>query len=252
MKKYSLLAISLLFACMANAQLFNIAGVDVGYLYVGPKLGSNASFNSIDANAGSEKTANYGYQFGGIAKFGITEKLAIQPELIFSSKGVSQESGTFRTDANTKYFGIPVIAKYAFAAISGIGIYGAGGFYTDYLTGMEIVFKNDGVNEYDEKVTDLSPYNRFDFGLNFGGGATIPFKNNDQLNIDLRFGFGLTNVEKDNTASSSRNTSVQLSAVYLVDLTKWVHFRGNSTKKSGNQEQNSAPAGNSKVDRTNE
>jgi hypothetical protein len=252
MKKYSLLAISLLFAFMANAQLFNIAGVDVGYLYVGPKLGGNASFNSMDANTGTEKKANYGYQFGGVAKFGISEKLSIQPELIFSSKGVKHEGDIYTSSANTKYFGIPIIAKYAFIAISGVDIYGSGGFYTDYLTGMVHIEEYEGQPDFEEKVTDLSTFNRVDFGLNFGGGAIIPLKNKDILNIDLRLTVGLTNFVKDNSAYSSRNTSIQLSAVYLVDLTKWVHFRGNSTKKSGTQEQNSVPAGNSKVDRTNE
>ena len=236
-----------MFVFAVHAQLFNIGGFGIGYIYVGPKIGGNASFNSVDLGAGAEKTANYGYQFGGIGKFGITKKLAIQPELVFSSKGYAQNFGTAKASANYNYFGIPVVAKYAFAAIAGIDIYGSGGFYTDVLTGVEVVYSDSP--DSGEKVTDLSPYSRVDFGLNFGGGANIPFKNKDQLNIDLRVTYGLTKTEDFWGASEGRSTSVQISAVYLLDLTKWVNFKGTSILEQDAYEENNAPVGGSKVER---
>lgn len=89
----------------------------------------------------------------------------------------------------------------------------------------------DGTDDT-HKYQDLSPYKRVDFGLSLGGGANIPLKNSDKLNVVLRFAFGVTNVEKDASVSSSKNTTIQLSAVYLVDLTKWVNFNGRSAKNT--------------------
>jgi len=226
MKKFTLLAVVLLFAFVVKAQLFNIGGFGVGYLFVGPKLGGNVSFNSVEESSGATKTANYGYQFGGVAKFGITKKLAIQPELIYTSKGYAEKWAAGSVDnANYKYFGIPVIAKYAFAAIADVQIYGSGGFYTDILTGVEIV---NTESDWGEEVTDLSQWNRVDFGFNIGTGANIPFKNRDQLNIDLSVSFGATKTQNFFGNSEGRSTSVQLSAVYLLDLTRWVNFKGQS------------------------
>ncbi|MDA3890660.1 MAG: porin family protein [Salinivirgaceae bacterium] len=250
MRKITLLALSVMFTFAVQAQLFNIAGYDVGYFYLGPKLGVNASYNTADAAfGGDEKTANYGYQFGAVAKLGFTDKLSIQPELIFSSKGASSKSGESRVNSNAKYFGLPVIAKYAFLAVSGVDIYGSGGFYTDYLTGLETIVKQDGTVEWEEKTTDLSPYNRVDFGFSIGGGANIDFDNNDKLNIDLRISHGVTNIEKNSGSSSSRNTSIQLSAIYLLDMTRWISFGGaKKTEGSDAYEEESAPAGGSKVE----
>ncbi len=254
MKKITLLTISILITFLVQAQLFNIGGLGIGYLYVGPKLGGNASFNSSDVGTGVNKTANYGFQAGAVGKFGITKKLAIQPEFVYTSKGYAYNSTTltnnYKTTGNYKYFGFPIIAKYAFAAISGVQIYGSGGFYTDVLTGVESKTKYDDGAEYTEDYHNISEYfTRVDFGFNIGTGANIPLKNRDVLNIDLRVGIGVTNVEKGNTNSSSRNTSIQLSAIYLFDLTKWVHFKGKSILEEDAYDENGeGPAGGRKIE----
>lgn len=251
MKRIQLLLVTVLFVMVANAQLFNIGSVGIGYFYAGPKLGMNGSFNTVEATMGNEKTANYGYQFGGVAKLGLTDKLSVQPELIFTSKGYKENSTSMdaSSQANTKYFGLPVIVKYAFVAIKDVQIYGSGGFYTDYMTGIETIYKMDGEVEFEEEVTDFSPYNRVDFGFSVGGGSNINLKNNDKLNIDLRLTFGTIDVEKQGSSSSSKNISVQLSAIYLLDMTRWISFGGaKKTESNDAYEQNSAPIGGSKVD----
>lgn len=248
MKKITLITLSIIFTITVQAQLFNIGGIDVGYLYVGPKLGGNVSFNSVDLGTTIDKTSNSGYQIGGVGKFGITKKLAIQPELVYSSKGFGATTSFATSKANYKYLGLPIVAKYAFAAIAGIDVYGSGGFYTDILTGVKskTVF-TDGTEE-SHSPPDLTAYKKVDFGFNFGAGANIPFKTGDQLNIDLRFSFGVTDVDNQDLYTSSKNTSIQLSAIYLVDLTKWVNFKGKSTLEEDAYEQESVPAGGSKVE----
>lgn len=251
MKKITLLILSIIFTISVQAQLFEVFGVEVGYLYVGPKLGGNVSFNSADVSnfGGVEKTSNSGYQFGGVGKFGITKKLAIQSELLFSSKGFGTTSDFATSKANYKYIGLPIVAKYAFINFSDIDVYGSGGFYTDILTGVKskTVFA-DGTEE-SHSPPDLTAYKRVDFGFNIGAGANIPFKTGDQLNIDLRISFGATNVDDQNLTSSSKNTSIQLSAIYLLDITKWVNFRGSSNTNNDAYEQESAPSGDSKIEK---
>ena len=259
MKKFLSLLFAVMFILSAQAQLFDVFGVGVGYFYVGPKLGGNASFNSIDAGSGVDKKANYGYQLGGIGKLGITKKLAIQTEFLYTSKGYTKNNTfmSMTTKSNFNYIGLPIIAKYAFAAISGIDIYGSGGFYTDVLTGVEFKMLSDTSDiEYDESEyynENLSTFfKRVDFGLSVGAGANIPIKNGDILNIDLRYTYGLTDVNKQGanaSTTSSRNMSIQLSAIYLLDLTKWVHFKGSSSNNDAYEEDNSVPVSGAKVDR---
>lgn len=249
MKKITLLTLSVIFAFSVQAQLFEIGSLGIGYLYVGPKLGANASFNSVDAGTGVDKSANFGYQIGGVGKFGITKKLSIQPELVYTSKGFSTSSDFADTKSNYKYIGLPVVAKYAFTSIAGIDVYGSGGFYTDILTGVTSKWVYPDGSEFEEPYNDLTPFKRVDFGFNFGAGANIPFSNGDQLNVDLRYSFGVTDVDNQNLTTTSKNTSVQLSAIYLLDLTKWVNFKGKSILEEDAYEQESAPAGNSKIER---
>lgn len=241
------LAFLMALAFTSHAQLFNIGGFGVGYLYIGPKAGGNASFNSVDVGSGVDKTANFGYQFGGVAKFGVTQKLSIQPEMVYQSKGFGTKTSFATTKSNYKYIGLPVIAKYAFLMISGVQIYGSGGFYTDVLTGVstKIEFVDGGGETYSE--TTLDPFTKAEFGLNFGGGANIPFKSGDKLNVDLRLTYGINKFENSSTNTEGRNISVQLSAIYLVDLTKWVSFKGKSIENKDTNED--SPAGGRKVER---
>lgn len=251
MRKIQLLLLAVMFSLAANAQLFNIGGVGIGYFYAGPKLGGNASFNTVEVGSGIDKKANFGGQFGAVAKLGITEKLSIQPELVYTTKGFGIETSFIKGHTNYKYFGLPVIVKYAFIAIKGVDVYGSGGFYTDYLTGgvtkVEFV---DGGSEPDQEITDFSTYNRMELGLNAGGGANIDLKNNDKLNIDLRFTYAMTNVQNSDAANQTKkNVSIQLSAIYLFDMTRWISFGGaNKTKTNDAYEENSAPVGGSKVE----
>lgn len=264
MRKIILLA-SIVFAVFsAQAQLFNVAGIDVGYLYVGPKLGGNVSTMStkyVDvAGTTINKGFNLGYQFGAVAKLGITKKLSIQPELVYTSKGLKEKTdnqwvGEGEATKDYKYFGLPVIAKYAFASLWGVDVYGAAGFYTNVLTGYEGVYVYEGGEEYeDEHHEDLSSsFKRVDFGFSIGAGASMELKNKDILAIDLTVAQGVVNMHKDipafysYTNTSSKNTSVQLTATYLFDLTKWINFKG-SNKAEDAYEENSAPAGGSKIE----
>lgn len=246
MKKLTLLLFALVAWSASNAQLFQVGNVGIGYIYVGPKIGGNASYMSITETTGSAKAANYGFQLGAVGQFGITKKLSIQPELVYTTKGYTEDFSTYKSNANYKYIGIPVVAKYAFMAFKKIDIYGAGGFYTDVLTGVEQVYSDNPASG--EVAPDLSPFSRVDFGFNFGGGAYYSLNNGDRINIDLNVGFGAIKTQNFWGTSEGRNTSVQLSAIYLFDLTHFISFKGKSNANDG-YEEDVAPAGGAKVER---
>lgn len=228
MKKLTLLLIAIAFVTMTHAQLFSIGKMNFGYMYVGPKLGGNVATSSYDDGLGNESIMNFGQQFGLVARVGITEKLSIQPELVYTSKGFASQDPTFTTNNNYNYIGLPIVAKYAFLAFSGVQIYGSGGFYTDVLTSVNVVLRDSIGNENQyEEILDV--YNRVDFGLNFGGGANFKLNSGDRLNVDLAFTYGFVNTDNSGFSTSSKNVTIQLSAIYLFDLTRFLKPKNNDS-----------------------
>jgi len=212
---------------------------------VGGKLGGNVSYNNVEESyflPGDEKSYNGGFQIGGVGKLGLTKDLSIQSELVYSTKGygVKNELAGKKSNKNYRYIGLPILANYSIPVTSDIKVYGSGGFYTDVLTGV----KYNTVNtlkkaedpmaaeffafehpeyKYDQQIiSDF--YKRVEFGWMAAFGAEFPVNKTDQMAVDLRLAGGFTDVEKNQGTSKSKNFSVQVSAIYLYDLTKHVNF----------------------------
>lgn len=231
MKRIIGLLAFLLIISTVNAQLFEVGKFGVGYFYLGPKLGGNLSTVTVEAQTGFDKSINTGYQFGAVAKLGITKRLSIEPEFIYTSRGYGLKSDNVKSHDDYKYFGLPIIAKYAFVAISGIQIYGEGGFYTDVLTKVTSKSVYESGEEWEEEI-ELTDYKRVDIGLSIGGGAIIPLNSGDQISLDLRYSQGIIDTYDDGIQSEYNvNTSFQLSAVYFFDLTRIFSFRGEKTEE---------------------
>ena len=242
MKKALLLALLVTtFSVTANAQLFKIGRIPVGYIYAGPHQGINMSFNNVAAGSGNTRSANYGYQYGLAFRFGVADKLSIQPELLFTTKGYVENTASSTQTNNYRYFGAPVVVKYAFLSFSSHEVYCAAGVYTDVLIGGDINVVTDKSFYPPEKESEYnftskiskdeltSSFNRTDFGFNIGLGTNFKLKNKDRFNIDLSYSFGTTdvlNTDSDGFASSesSKNMFVKLSAAYMFDVTKWINF----------------------------
>jgi hypothetical protein len=218
MKKYLFLFLALFIVIKAQAQLFTIGKHEVGFLYLGPKLGTGGSWMTNSTTVGTETSTLLGYQFGVVGKMGFTEKLSIQPELIYSKKGVKQkltaggESETFAS-----YLGIPLLAKLRVIKFNNIKLHGSGGIYTNVAlkTKSRVVF-NDFEEVYDIERTD---YKTVDFGFSFGGGFEYEMKNGILVG-ELLLEHGTVDMYKDNLlTNSNRNTTLTLAATYLIDFT---------------------------------
>jgi hypothetical protein len=156
---------------------------------------------------------------------------SIQPELLyiqkgFGLKGTDTSTGytvTFDTDNHFNYLELPVLAKISFGSETIKGYVNAGpsiGYALSGKTKGTATIQGQSQN-IDEKA-DLSAGNRADFGLQFGGGIGFQAGPGSIL-LDLRYGYGLSNLEKESSGSSSgdnksQNRVIAVSVGYAIPL----------------------------------
>jgi outer membrane protein with beta-barrel domain len=145
------------------------------------------------------------------------EKMALQPELLFYQKGYKTQSKqsniTYETTLTLNYVELPLLFKvkvgsYYVNAGPSIAL-GVGGKYKNKVsgpfTGSSFETKVKFGKEPDNNTSsDLYVDNNIDLGLQIGGGYIIA----DVIMIDLRYGFGLTNIwDKDASIGYNDNKS---------------------------------------------
>jgi opacity protein-like surface antigen len=185
MKKVILTAAAVFAFGFANAQ-------DVKF---GVKGGLNVATLTGDIDDVSSKV---GFHIGGFAEIKVSDKFAVQPELLFSTQGAKSDGDG---KLNLSYINIPVMAKFyvadAFSLEAGPQI----GFLT--------TAKADGGSvEVDIKDEMKS----VDFGLNFGAGYDFT----ENLSAGLRYNLGLSNTFKTEAGEDfkAKNSVFSLSLGY--------------------------------------
>jgi hypothetical protein len=145
-----------------------------------------------------------GFHVGGFAEIKIIEKLAIQPELLFSTQGTKIDGGSFfgDFDVKTNYLNIPVLAKYyiveKFSVEAGPQL------------GVLLSAKSEG-----EDVKDA--FKTVDFGFNLGAGYHFT----ENVSVNLRYTIGLSPLADDadiedegDYYDSAKNSVLALSFAY--------------------------------------
>lgn len=168
MNKPYLIVFTLLLSLTGFAQRRNVE--------LGIKGGIN--FSNYNDNIGSIGSRT-GFHIGGLAHIHTrNRRLAIQPELVFSTQGAKFNNGTDKVD----YINVPILLQYL----------GRGGLRLE--TGPQVgalvsaKFKdNEGV-EYSIK----NRFNQSDFGWAFG----IGFISSSGLGLDARYNLGLSDISK--------------------------------------------------------
>ncbi|CAI2765233.1 porin family protein [Flavobacterium collinsii] len=189
MKRIILAAIAVMAFGFANAQKtrFGVKG--------GLNLTTFAGGNYWDAKS------LVGFQVGGFAEIKVIERLAIQPEVLFSTQGAKLEGNFGDFDDKLNYINVPVLAKF---------------FITKQFTveagpqlGFLVSAKREG---HDAK--DI--FKSVDTGFNFGAGYNFT----DNVSVNLRYTVGLSNIadyEVDNTEQyldSPKNSVLALTLGY--------------------------------------
>jgi long-subunit fatty acid transport protein len=200
MKKIILTAMAVFALSFANAQE--------------TKFGAKVALNIASVTGDVEDASSLvGFQIGGFAEFKISDKFAIQPELMYSAQGVkesySEVGYSFKYESKLAYLNIPVMAKFyatpKFSLEFGpqIGfLLSAKADYTETLEGVSLSESED-IKDNLESV---------DFGLNFGAGYDFT----ENLTAGLRYNLGLSNVAKTDTGDNSKihNSVFSLSLGY--------------------------------------
>jgi hypothetical protein len=159
------------------------------------RLGVKGSFNISTLNniKGSNlDNANFGFSVGMFAKLPLVHRVAIQPELYFTTKGASVKYNNLLVAGTTKYnlnyIEIPVLVVYNFTPNFNAHL----GPYAGILVSGNA--KNvTGNTLFDfEKNIDVDNYNRIDAGIAGGVGIDI-----GAITIGLRYSQGLTKVGKE-------------------------------------------------------
>ena len=216
MKKLFAFSVLLLLSTNIFAQLFTIAGREVGFFYLGPKIGMNLSqISNWSTFAGYENKSRIGLQLGVVGEIGITERLSFDGEFTFISKGQKQTSSFSNDQLNVRYLGIPLLAKYSFKFLGLSKVYAKGGTFTNVRTGgsYTVVYEN-GV-EFSEELS-VDGWTRVDWGLSFGCGAEYKM-DKGIIGLDLRYDLGIIDVHKSD-AERNMNRTMGFTLVYKFDM----------------------------------
>jgi len=190
MKKNILAAIAVFAFGLTNAQKAQF----------GLKGGLNVANQNFSVNGFPSASSRIGFHIGGFVEVKISDKFAIQPELLYSTQGSKfnmtvNDSGT---DYNTEnvfklaYLNIPVMFKYYAAEKFSLEAGPQIGFLTSSKLDVSVVGKTVSQN-----AKDL--FESVDFGLNLGAGYDFTKK----ISAGVRYNFGLANVAKTEKGDDS-------------------------------------------------
>lgn len=167
----------------------------------GPKVGyNNSKLEGKNFSDFHNNNSINGYHIGLFAELRFN-KIAIQPEVFYSSKGgqwvTTNSEQLIEHDFNLNYIDVPLIFKYYLT--NGIAI--EAGPQAGFLT-------NSGM-----KFSDLNPespkFNDFDFSVNVGISINLPL----HLMLSARYNAGLTEVI-DHQEVDWKNRVMKLSLAY--------------------------------------
>lgn len=189
MKRIFLVAIAVMAFGFTNAQQ--------------TRFGIKGGLNITSYSGGDYWDSNslVGFQVGGFAEIKIIERLAIQPEILFSTQGASLDTPFGDYDEKLNYINVPVLAKFYITKQFTV----EGGPQLGFLVSA----KQDGHDAKDD-------YKSVDTGFNFGAGYNFT----DNVSVNLRYTVGLSNIldyevnNADEYYDSPKNSVLALTVGY--------------------------------------
>ena len=203
-----------LFAALTVAAFIPRSSAQLG-IKAGVNIASVSENQTNGVYTDYAKKSVIGFQGGLTYDLGVSDMFSIQPELLFIQKGV--KSTYILDDANKlesryyyNYIEVPVLAKIKFYAAdkASTGFYFIAGPYLGLAMGGKVATTVTALGVSTERSDDFVFDNssasarakRLDYGVAFGGGVKI-----NRLVLDLRYNFGLNNVNDGDALNSNDN-----------------------------------------------
>lgn len=189
----------------------------------GLNLSSLNGDNSLDYWSGFKYKT--GFHIGGIVEFKLSDKISIQPELLFSSQGYKSDvnidfyfeqypdydeslsASQIDEKVTFNYLNLPIMGKLHFSEKFNLEF----GPQIGFLMSAKTIAKDNLGEELKSDIKDSK--SKIDLGLNLGVGYT--FKNSIFLNI--RYNLGLTDVN-DFDDEFSEFIEVNKNSVFSLSL----------------------------------
>ncbi len=201
-----------------------------------------------------------GFKAGGVLNYSFGENVALHSELIYSQKGkklTSPLDNNFKHRATYNFLEVPLLLQFNFNKAPGTQWYVNLGPHIDYwISGRgkitasqpagrdgtydseyKIKFGEGGVEEATLFIEDA---NRWQFGLDIGGGIILPMQA-QRLMLDVRLSYGTTFMGEGENSTIGftefsddfefNNYLLSFSAAYLFELDIWEIKKGKSSKK---------------------
>lgn len=168
-----------------------------------PKIGikGGVNFSNLYTEDVDDNNVLTGFNVGLYAKLPITNSVAIQPEIYYTTKGSEViyndafADGTARFKLN--YIEVPVLLVANVTKNFNIQV----GPYVSYLvSGKTTNESNDGSFDFENNL-DTNDYNKFDAGIAGGIGIDLA-----SVNFGVRYNYGLTKVGKERDYSGTNYT----------------------------------------------
>ena len=200
-KKIKTLYIILVLICLLGTLSTNTV---LAQARAGVKGGLNVSNLYIDDI--DDENARYGFNVGLYGQLLSSDVFALQPELLFSTKGskaVYDGIVDQTVKYNLNYLDLPVLAVFKLGESAEIHV----GPYASYLLNANISYSGDIANGDDG--IDKDHLKSYDYGLVGGFGLNF-----GQLQVGARYNYGLVKIADSNTAETfigdSKNSVAQL------------------------------------------
>ncbi|MES2812083.1 MAG: porin family protein [Bacteroidota bacterium] len=204
MKKIIILTIVLFAFNLSNAQ-------ETTQTKFGLKGGLNLANFTGDSDGSNSRV---GIQAGFYTEFKISDKFAIQPELLYSIQGASDKGTTivegytvnYKAKFNLGYINLPIMAKYYTNDKFNIEFGPQIGFLANAKLKTDVTIIETG--QEGSSTDDAKEFFKgIDFGLNFGLGYNF----SDKIGANLRYNAGLTNIADTDDGSKIHNSVFSLS-----------------------------------------
>ena len=174
----------------------------------GLKLGLKGGFNGSTFSGSDSKGTQYkaGFAAGGLINYAFSDMISVQPELLYSQKGASQDgasysiNGVTKTDGTNKitlgYLAVPILLKVN-TGEEGKGLFFEAGPQGSFVINQRAFTENSSGSQEGASITSTDGLNKVVLGYVAGLGYQIT----SGLGVGLRYTGDFTQLYKDETTT---------------------------------------------------